>query len=195
MYRLVGTVKSRAFRVLWLLEELGLPYEHVGAGPQSDEVRALNPSGKVPVLIAEGEAVTDSTAILTYLADCHGAFTHPAGTLARARQDSLTQMVLDELDSCLWTAARHSFVLPEALRVPAVKESLRYEFARSVAALSARLGDGPFLTGEAMTVPDIVAVHCGTWAVNAKFPVEDARFLAYLERMKSRPAWQRAAAM
>ena len=193
MYRLIGTVKSRALRPLWLLEELGVPFDHDPAGPQSDAARAASPSGKIPVLLVDGTAITDSTAILTYLADRHGAFTHPAGTLERAQQDSLTQMILDELDACLWTAARHSFALPEEMRLPAIKEALKWEFARSLDALTARI-EGPFLMGNTMTIPDIIATHCGGWAIGAKFPVENEMFRAYLARMRQRPAFKRASA-
>jgi glutathione S-transferase len=194
MYTVLGTVRTRTARVLWMLEELGLPYEHIAAGPRSPEVRALNPAGKVPVLLAEGVAITDSTAILTFLADRHGRFTHPAGSISRAQQDSLTQFVLDEFDAVLWTASRHSFILPEEHRLPAIKDSLRWEFARSQTALVARLGEGPFLMGAAMTVPDLILTHCGLWAGLAKFPITEPRFAAYLERMRARPACLRAMA-
>ncbi|RVT82105.1 glutathione S-transferase family protein [Rhodobacteraceae bacterium CCMM004] len=193
MYTVIGTARSRAFRVLWMLEELGQPYEHDPAPPRSDAVRAVNPAGKIPVLRVDGGTITDSTAILTYLADRHGALTAPPGTVARAQQDGVLHMVLDELDACLWMAARHSFVLPEDQRVPAVKDSLKREFAASLARLSARLEDGPYLMGAELTVPDIVAVHCGGWAQRAGFPVEDARFAAYLDRGHARPAHARAA--
>ncbi|SLN68855.1 Glutathione S-transferase GstA [Pseudoruegeria aquimaris] len=194
MYKLIGNTRSRTFRVLWMLEELGQPYEHLPAAPRSDEVTALNPSGKVPVLMVDGTALTDSTAILTYLADRHAALTFAPGTLERARQDALTHFLLDEFDSVIWTAARHSFILPEELRVPTVKDSLKWEFERSQRLLADKLGDGPFLMGDRMTIPDIIATHCGTWAVAAKFPLVDDRFRAYLSRMRKRPAYQRLTA-
>jgi glutathione S-transferase len=81
----------------------------------------------VPVLVAEGVPITDSVAIMTFLADRHGKLTFPAGTLDRARQDSLTQFIIDEFDALLWTAAKHSFILPEEHRVPEIKESLKWE--------------------------------------------------------------------
>ncbi len=195
MYQVIGSVASRTFRVLWMLEELGVPYDHVAARPRSDEARAHNPAGKVPVLIAEGVTLTDSTAILTFLADRHGRFTFPPGTTDRARQDGFTQFINDEMDACLWTAARHSYVLPKEKRVPEVKDSLKWEFARRIDALMRRIGDGPFLMGEAMTVPDILATHCGNWAVGAKFPLENPSFNAYVARMRARPAFQRVRAL
>ncbi|MCT8158480.1 glutathione S-transferase family protein [Pseudoruegeria sp. SHC-113] len=191
MYQVIGNTRSRTFRVLWMLEEIGQPYEQITAGPRSEEVTALNPSGKVPVLVTEGQALTDSTAILTFLADRHEALTYPAGSLERARQDALTHFLLDEFDSVIWTAARHSFILPEELRVPTVKDSLKWEFERSQHLLADKLGDGPFLMGERMTIPDIIATHCGTWAVAAKFPLVDERFRAYLGQMRARLAYQR----
>jgi glutathione S-transferase len=51
-YKVIGAVRSRTMRVLWMLEEIGVPYEHVAAAPRSDEVTRFNPAGKVPVLIA-----------------------------------------------------------------------------------------------------------------------------------------------
>jgi len=195
MYRVIGSGNSRARRVLWVMEELGLDYEHVPAPPRSDDVVALNPAGKVPVLIADGTPITDSTAILTYLADRHGKLTYPAGTIERAQQDSMTQFLLDEFDSALWMAARHSFVLPEELRQAAIKDSLKWEFARSQEVLVKRMCTGPFLMGEEMTVPDIILTHCGDWAEAARFPITRERLQTYLAAMRARPAYQRAQAV
>ena len=194
MYTVIGTVRSRTMRVLWMLEELGLPYDHIGAMPRSEGVTAFNPAGKVPVLIEDGTPITDSTAIIQYLADKHGQLTHPAGTLDRARQDSLTQFLLDEFDANLWMAARHSFVLPEELRHAAIKNTLRWEFERSQKTLVHRIGEGPFVMGDMMTVPDIILTHCGNWALGAKFPITEHRLTEYLDQMRARPAYKRAMA-
>ncbi|TJZ92324.1 glutathione S-transferase family protein [Paracoccus gahaiensis] len=190
MYRVIGTAKSRAFRVLWMLQELGQPYDHIAANPRSEGVVPFNPAGKVPVLIDDGTPITDSTAILTYLADRHGQLTHPAGTLDRARQDSLTQFLLDEFDAALWLAARHSFILPEEMRLSAIKNTLRWEFETSQKTLVHRMSEGPFLMGERMTVPDIILTHCLDWALTARFPVVEARLSDYLDRMRLRPAYK-----
>ena len=191
MYELIGTVKSRAFRVMWMLEELGEPYTHTDTGPHSDIVKAVNPSGKVPVL-REGDAVlTDSTAIMTYLADKHGKLTYPAGTLERARPDALTHQVLDEVDALLWTAARHGFVLPMEYRVAGIKDSLKWEMAINLDRIAHQM-TGAFLMGDTMTLPDIVLTHCLGWAINARFAVEDENLRAYMDRLRSREAFQRA---
>jgi len=191
MYKVIGKAQTRAFRVLWMLEEIGQPYELNPAYPRSDEVLALNPSGKVPVLMDGDATLLDSTAIITYLADKHGALTFPAGTVERAQQDALTHAILDELDAVLWTAARHSFSLPEDKRVPEVKPSLKWEFARNLDRLADRL-KGPFLMGETMTIADIICTHCLNWAIGAKFPVENEKMQAYGNVMRARDAYVRA---
>jgi len=195
MYIVIGGLRSRTFRVLWMLEEIGVPYEHYPAAPRSEDVTRYNPSGKIPVLLDGDTALTDSTAIMTYLADRHDALTYPAGTLDRARQDGLTHFILDEMDALLWTAARHGFILPEDKRVPAVKDSLKWEYERSLARLAEKLGDGPFLMGDKITLPDLLATHCANWAISAKFPEPTGALADYFEAMRARPAFQRVNAL
>ncbi len=194
-YVVFGGLRSRAMRVIWMLEELEQDFELVAASPRSDEVRALNPTGKVPVLVVDGDPIPDSVAIMTYLADTHGALTTTPGTLARAHQDAFVQAVNDEIDAILWAAARHSFILPEEHRVPAVKDSLRWEFARNQDAIAARMAPGgPFVAGEAMSLADILLSHCVGWAKNAKFEVTNERLLTHDAMMKARPAFKAAVA-
>ena len=194
MYHVIGSPATRAFRVLWTLEELGQPYDLTPAAPRSDAARAANPSGKVPALTVDGQTLTDSVAIMTYLADKHGALTHPAGTLKRALQDALTHAILDEMDAVLWTAARHTFVLPEDKRLPEVKDSLKWEFEASQKRFSDAL-EGPYLMGEEMTIADILLVHCLNWARAAGFPPADEKLKTYAKGLKARPAFQKVAAM
>jgi glutathione S-transferase len=194
MYTVIGSPKSRTLRVLWLLEEMGLDYEHEPVAPRSNLVTEHYAVGKIPVLLDDGVALTDSSAIMTYLADKHSALTYPAGTQERAIQDGHLHFLLDEFDACLWTAARHSFVLPETLRVPEIKKSLIWEFERSQQRFVDRLGSGPFLMGQTMTIADIVAAHCGGWAITAKFPITEPVFRDYIDRLRARPAFGRAVA-
>lgn len=194
-YVVFGGARSRAMRVLWILEELGLTYTCVPAMPRSEDVRALNPTGKIPVLVEDGVAITDSVAIMTYLADKHGALTAPAGTLARAQQDAFLHAVNDEIDAVLWAAARHSFILPEEHRVEGVKDSLRWEFARNQDAIADRMSnDGPFVMGTEICIADILLAHCMGWAGSAKFEVTNARLNEHNTMMRDRPAFKKALA-
>lgn len=193
MYTVVGATKSRAFRVMWMLEELGEPYVQIDAGPRSEEAMKYNPSGKIPALVDGDDVLTDSVAIMTYLGDKHGRLTAPAGTPARARQDAVTFWLIDEFDAILWAAAKHSFVFPEDQRVPQIKDSLKSEFIRSADVLADRL-DGPFLTGDQMTHADILACHCINWSIGAGFPRVNDKIGAWAKTMRERDAFKAAQA-
>ncbi len=192
MYKLIGSKKSRSFRVLWALEEIGLDYELITASPRSAEVLELNPSGKVPAFLVGDTVLLDSVAIVQFLADKHQQLTFPAGSIERAQQDSFMQFACDEMDGTLWTAARNTFVLPEEKRVPEIKDTLRWEFGRSMKTLAARLGDRKWLMGDTFTVADIVAAHCGTWARNAKFEIGQQVVEDYIDRAITRPGYRQA---
>lgn len=77
MRQLLGRANSsNVMKVIWLLEELGLPYERkdIGGkfgGNDTPEYRALNPNGVVPTLVEDGFVLWESNAILRYLAAAH----------------------------------------------------------------------------------------------------------------------------
>lgn len=195
MYKLFGSLTSRSFRVMWMLEELGLDYEHVASSPRTEEIYALNPSGKVPVLLAGDEVITDSSAILQYLADTHNQFTYATGTIERAKQDSFLHFANDELDSVCWAMAKHKFVLPKELRVQEVTKACEYDWNNAMKTFAKRLGDREFVMGEKFTVPDIVITHVIGWAKLYDFETPDANVLEYFERNRSRPAYQKVSAL
>ena len=194
MYKVIGTPKSRASRVIWMLEELELAYEIDPALPHSDSANAHNPSGKVPALVDDEGVLVDSVAICQYLADKYGQFTYAAGTRERALQDSFTQFAADDLETPLWTAAKHSFVLPAEQRIKEVKPPCKWEFARSLNSLEQRLGSGPYLMGELFTVADLLVTNCIIWSKSAKFDPPPVKVAAYAENVANRPAHLRAVA-
>ncbi|MCY4183852.1 MAG: glutathione S-transferase [Rhodobacteraceae bacterium] len=191
--KIYGHKHSRAFRVLWMLEELGMDYVSYPTQPHTEELLKLSPFGKIPVAVVESEVITDSTAILTYLAESQSTFTFQAGTFARAKQDSLTFMLLDELETCVWNAAKHSFVLPSDKRVSSLKPTLKWEFSQSLEKIVAHMNLENFLLGEIMTIPDFILTHCLDWAKVAKFEEFPEPLSKYHSQMVQRPAYQRVA--
>ena len=173
------------------MEEIGAEYEHEDVPPHHAKVLAANPAGKIPVFVDGDLVLRDSMAIMSYLADKHQAVTFSAGTPKRALQDSYVYFLLDEFDAALWTAARHSFILPKAQRVPNVKGSLKWEFLNSQKGLVDRWSDGPYLMGDRFTIADILLTHCLDWAVNAKFDITESWLETYHQDMKKRDAYKR----
>ncbi len=188
---IVGATRSRTFRVLWLAEELGLTYTHAAEMPRSEAVTRLNPLGQIPVITDGDIVIPDSLAILHYLADRAGRFTHPAGTPERAIMDARINFVLTELEAPLWLAARHSFILPEDRRHPEIKPWLRDDFRDAGEKFVRLLGDAAYFAGDTFTIADIIAAHTIGWAITAKFEPSD-ELKAYMRQITERPAWKRA---
>jgi glutathione S-transferase len=193
MYTLIGSPKSRGFRVMWMLEEAGQEYEIIAAAAGSEEARNYNPSGKIPALVVDDKVIIDSMAICQFIADRHKVCTYEAGTIERARQDSWLHFGLDELDSACWWAAKHTFVLPEEYRSSDALKACEYDFSRALGWLEERLGGNDYVMGDKFTVPDLLIVHCFGWAIGMhKWQVPEGPLTAYMNRVRGRPAFQKA---
>src|SRR5436189_3107338 len=87
--KIYGIPKSRAFRALWVAEELGIPYENVPVdfieGVKKPDFLAVNPVGKIPAIDDNGFHLSESLAITTYLVDKHGGALKPTTLEDRAR--------------------------------------------------------------------------------------------------------------
>ena len=194
MYTVIGTPKARPFRVTWMLRELDQPYELKPVRPRDPSVQAVNPSGKIPVLKDGDDYIIDSVAICQYLADKHGQLTFPAGTIKRAHQDSFTQFAMDDVESSLWTVAKHTFARPPEYRVEDAKRLCRFDFDNAMTALSARLGDKLYVMGDTFMVPDLMLGHCAGWAQSIGWKIPDNNVSTYIQRVRSRPAFLAAMA-
>jgi glutathione S-transferase len=169
--RLWGQPKSiNVQKVLWSLEELGLPFERVDAGSTFGRVRdadylALNPNGLVPTLVDGGTPIWESNAIVRYLFARYGkAPTHPTDPLVRARADSWT----DWKSSTLWPHVRTLVI--QLIRTPADKrdhgaiEAAHGQVAAALKILDAQLSKTPYVAGADFTWGDIpVASAAQRW--------------------------------
>lgn len=194
MYTVIGSPKTRAFRVVWMLEELAQPYEIEPTLPRDASLAEINPSLKVPVLKDGEDYIIDSTAILQYLADKHKLFTYPAGTVQRAHQDSFTMFAVDDVESGLWQASKHTFAIPEEYRVPDAKRAAQWDFDRAMKTMSQRLGTKTYVMGDDFTVPDLILGHCGGWARAMNWDIPPGNVADYVARVRARPAFVRATA-
>jgi len=192
MLELIGNPNSRAFRVLWLLEELELPYKMRNLSPRDPEVFTLNPSGKIPALLDGDNCIIDSAAICQYLADKHQKFTFDAGTIDRAKQDSFTFFALDDMEIPLWTYTKNTFALPKIQQVPQILPQCKTEFFKALKIFETRLADKQYVMGTSFTIPDIFLAHCLTWAKSIGYEIPKGAANDYLQRVRSRPAYKRA---
>lgn len=201
MMKLYGMPKTRSSRITWALEEVGADYQFVsvnlvkGEG-QTPEFLALNPGGKVPVLVDGDLVLTESAAICTYLGDRFpetGLVPRP-GTAERALYDQWCFFVLTELEQPLWTIGKHKFALPEERRVPEIKDTAVWEFQRAAALLAKGLEGKSYLVGDSFTMADLLAAHTLTWARSARILHKIDLLEDYRQQQLSRDAFSRALA-
>ncbi|MEZ4317897.1 MAG: glutathione S-transferase family protein [Myxococcota bacterium] len=184
---------TRATRAAWALEEAGADWSAEAVDPRSAEYRALNPMGTVPAIVVDGVLLTESAAICTWVGEHfpEAGLVPAPRTPERAQYDRWSSFVVTELEQPCWLKAKHTFVLPEHLRVPQVKNAAQWEFTRAAGVLSEALGDRPFLVGDQFTCADILAAHTCFWAQRAGFDLPTG-LATYAGRHAQRPAFQRA---
>jgi glutathione S-transferase len=204
-----------------MLEELGVPYEHVDAQPVSRRVKKFNPSGKVPVLLefdksgsnsssnAAGSneepslVLAESVAINTYLGDCydvHKMILVPAvGTRERAIYDATVCSILSELDAqSLWIHRKHQGMGQHFGYIPDAVEHAAQHFQRMNEQIAGQVvtSGGPYLLGAKFTAADILYVHCLDWASSIGWKKQWPEHLAdYRAKCHERAAYQKVKSM
>jgi len=197
--KLYGYRNGRTLRALWALEEVGATYEYVevdvihGQGREPWFLK-INPAGKVPVLDDNGTIITESAAVCMHLAEKYpeSHLLPPPGSAERTECYKWTSYILTELDSPLWTIAKHRFGLPKERRVPAVIDTATWEFGVAVKVLATGLGNRPYLVGGSFTVADILAAHTLLWAKSTRLELGSDSLVSYLDGLVVRDAFERA---
>lgn len=191
--KLYGVPPTRVLRALWLVEELGLEYELVPISPFSEAVRspgflALNPAGKLPVLVDGDVVLTESSAIQLYLAEkCPEAGLIPQDIAERAQMYRWIFFLVTEIEQPLWRVARNTVIYPEDKRMPADVEMATDECKAMLAVLEKHMQGRDYLVGGRLSVADLNAAYTLDWAREAGM-LEDAPMLrAYVEKMYARP--------
>eukprot|EP00934_Nitzschia_sp_Nitz4_P008055 Nitzschia sp. Nitz4//scaffold48_size128905//43691//44368//NITZ4_003591-RA/size128905-processed-gene-0.112-mRNA-1//-1//CDS//3329552955//8045//frame0 len=198
--KLLGAASFRPFRCIWMLEELGIPYNYVPELPGGSEARQYHPLGKVPVLVdSDGFVMYESMAINTYLGDkyrsANPTLVPEPGTHKRGLYDQTSYVLAAELDAqCLWIQQKHEKMGDIYTHIPdAVTHAKKY-FRRTSKSLMKQIkqGDGPYLLGEEFTAVDMSYVHCLEWSKNIGWSdmwEPEQEVMDYLSLCRSRPSY------
>lgn len=200
MIKLYGVSASRAYRNLWLLEELGLAYEHIpqdyrNGASQNPEFLAINPNGRIPALVDAELVLFESMAINLYLASRYGTDT-PLWSSDPAGQGLTYQWsfwVMSEVEHALLSVLMHSRVLPQDKRdaqsLSRNSGCLKLPFA----VLDKALADREYLLGNTFSVADLNVAAVLSWARLARFDLQPFPNLnRWLEACLARPANRKA---
>lgn len=203
---------SRSQRIVWLLEELGLPYEikryqrDAKTMLAPPELRAIHPLGKSPVITDGDLTVAESGAIIEYLIERYGQgrLIPAAGTPERLRYtywlhfaegSAMPPLLLKLIFDKIETSPMPFFIKPIAKGIAGkVKQSfIAPRIAENLDHMEAELGKARWFAGDEMSGADIqvsfVLEACvARGGLNASRP----RLMAFLQRIHALPAYQRA---
>lgn len=190
--RLYHYPRTRATRVLWLLEEVGEPYDVTVLewdDRESPEHLARHPLGRVPVVeVDDGAYVFESAAICLHIADAHpdADLIPPVGTHDRARAYQWTFFAMTELETALLVADSFREV-DEKKQAEAVRR-----FRKAAWVVDNELDGKDYLVRNTFGVADVVVGGVLAYARRLELLDRMDRILAYLDRLEERPARQRA---
>ena len=183
---------TRDLRVLWALEEMGLPYEIAGMDHPNHDLdsaayRALNPFGQIPAIDDDGVVVTESGAILLYLARKSGKL--------------LPRELAGEAQVLRW-----SFTALTTIEVPVLSrwfvnlmggkgskpsEALHGWADQRLKELDGWLSNRQFIATDDFTVADSLMTHVLDAGTDPELLKPYANLLAYRGRCTERPAWRK----
>lgn len=184
---------ARSIRVRWTLQELDVAFEAVtidlfAGGHRRPEFLRINPAGKLPVLVDGDMILTESIAIVLYLAEKYPEKELiPADVRQRAQLSRWLLFTTTELEQPLWRIRRHTAVYPRDKRLPGEVILARDEFAAMARVLEEHMRDRDFVVGDTVTVGDFVLAHTLDWAKTANVLNGLPQLEAYLEQMYARP--------
>jgi glutathione S-transferase len=191
--KLYGFGPTRALRPLWALQELGVDFEYVrvdlpGGEARSPAFLALNPAAKVPVLVDGDLVLTESVAIVLYLAEKFPrAKLMPEGLAERADAYRWLMFTATELEQPLWRIAKQTSLYPPDKRVPADVPRAQEDFAAMAKVMQDDLRGRTFVVGDHVTMADFVLAYTLDWAGEAGLLGDFPELRAYVDRMYARP--------
>ena len=197
--KLYYSPQSRAVRPRWMLEEIGAPYElarvQLGTDTKTPAYLKINPNGTVPTLVDGDLTLFESAAICQYLADRFPdkRLAPPLGTPARGLYYQWIHYAMSALEPPLVTIFLHTINKPEAERIPVLVTEARAQLQTVLGVVEQAVLGRTFILGDQLTTADVMVGSTLVWAqMMSLLSDERPATSAYLARLASRPAFQRA---
>jgi len=182
---------TRSIRARWTLQELGVDFEPIIVNMRAGEHRspqflAINPAAKLPALVDGDLVLTESAAIVLYLAEKYRKFL-PPDPRGRAEVNRWLLFTVTELEQPLWRIAKNTNLYPEAQRLAADIPLAGQDFRAMADVAEKHMQGRKFVVGDDATVADFVLAYTLDWANEVKLLDRCPQLVAYMERMYARP--------
>ncbi len=163
MLKIYGAPHSRAFRVIWLADEIGIPYEHlpVTFGVPNAQCKepwylALNPNGRVPTIDDDGFVMWESAAINLYLAEKYKNALYPSTAQGRGRMLQWTFFVTNDVEPVLITLFRNRVFFPPEQRSATLADQAEETLQTKLTILEQQLNKTPYFGGDRWDMADFM---------------------------------------
>jgi len=195
--KVYGQAQSRAVRALWMVEELGVPYEHVPTkfvgDSKTPEFLSINPNGRIPAIDDDGFCLFESMAINLYLAKRFGGALAPVDLREEALATQWSFWVMTEVEKTLLQALFHKSGMMGAEKSEAKAGEYLAQLAGPFKVLNAALEGSDYLMGGRFTVADLNVASVLLWTKMARADLSAYPALqGWLARCLERPALARA---
>ena len=190
---------TRAGRARWTLEELGAEYEiariaFASGDHKKPEYLAIHPHGSVPALVDGELTVTESAAIVLYLADKpgHNQLAPALGSKERGAYYRWMVYIPATIDPVLETLTMQTRFLPQDKRSPEVLEGAKAKWAKIAKVLEDAIEGRAYIVGDSFSAADIMVASALGWAQFVGVLSDHPKLAAYLQNLQQRPAYQKA---
>lgn len=170
--KVYGQAQSRALRTLWMVEELGVEYEHVpvtfAEGSKEAAFLEVNPNGRIPAIDDNGFRLWESMAINLYLAKKYGGELAPKDLEEDALANQWSFWVMTEVEKTLLQALFHTLGFMGADKSHEKAAEYLEELERPFRVLDAHLSDREYLMADRFTVADLNVASVLVWLSMAR---------------------------
>jgi len=189
---LYGGGPSRWVKAYWMLNELGVTFDKIDIFNNADarsQLMAFHPSGKVPVLVDGDFVLSESQAIVNFLAEKYPErrLIPKSGTFHRAQYDRWTSFVLGDLEQPLYRMLKHRHLYPEERRLADEITLAQEDFKSMARILETQITD--HLVGNEFSAADIGMTYTLNWATWDNLLDGCPKLQAYLETHRARPSF------
>jgi glutathione S-transferase len=184
---------TRSIRARWMLQELGIDFEAITVDPKNGdllkpEFKRINPAAKLPALVDGDLVLTESVAIVLYLAEkVPGCAFMPTDLQQRAQLYRWLLFTVTELEQPLSRIAKNENLYSEDERSAGDVVIASREFKQMAAILEAHMRGRNFVVSDHVTLCDFVLAYTLDWGNERRLLGECPQLLAYMERMYQRP--------
>jgi glutathione S-transferase len=196
MLKIYHSPRSRSLRIVWLCEEMGLPYETaaVKIGDPSPELFAVNPLRSLPALKDGEVTMIESIAMMLYIMGRYGPTDLDLKPSDPDYPRYLQFLLFGEAGMAMYgnPLVATKYLAPEDQRTNWTSNYLKATFAKRLGFVDDHLGDAPYIVGNRFTAADISVGYTIGMAGFAGDIEPSPKLKAYHERLKARPGYQRA---